>query len=101
MSKFYVGQRVKKVCEILPNRPGDPKIPIGSTGKITSLHGIKKGTPLRKGPALTNYDCTIIYDDYPDERYSRTDCLEPLYDGNEKISWEEMKELWMPEGMNV
>ena len=82
MSRFYVGQRVRIVRDIW----GDTRHLIGKECVISDLARDEfPGMPigLAEHP---NFDFS------PDE-------LEPiLYDGNQLVSWESMKDLWTPAG---
>lgn len=102
MSKFYVGQRVRILWSV-----GWPELN-GTIGVIfaSASHGkCPEGLPLSfVGEWL------VIPNIWPDghhpaqRSHSGGKCwftpdseqLAPAYDGNEKVSWESMKDLWQP-----
>lgn len=86
MARFFVGQRVKLVR---PTQQGNH----GKTGRIIEIFPEKEiflslvDCDVEWDQALTPYTATLTH----------TSRLEPLTDSNDLVSWESMRELWMPE----
>ena len=95
MSRFYVGQRVRKVRHV-PGGGSNNPVPVGSEGVIVALRTILKGTESPLGPYTFDSDCVVAYGG--DVRGSTTAILEPILpEGWQPVEWADC--LWQPEGI--
>lgn len=90
MSRFFVGQRVRLVRPFLVEN-------MGAMGTLTALGTFSQGA-----------DCRVDWDEKWDavkhgewQADHFTARLAPAYDGNEVVSWESMRELWVPSEVTV
>lgn len=91
--KWFVGQRVKVVYV---RRIGDGGDPTGKQGTIAEIKNFARGDVLADGFEFPLPAECLVITDAGYEFYPLFDQLVPLYDGHEKIEWEEMKDLWHP-----
>lgn len=97
MSKFFVGQRVKKVRG---------RVNVGFTGVVVALGFFPKGPSSPGFHRADDCDIRVRFDtDWRNKEgatlpashpaFGLASQYEPAYDGNEVVSWESC--LWMPE----
>jgi hypothetical protein len=91
MATFRIGMRVRIVgtaCQGLTMNP------TGKEGVITKAGAIGAFT-------MSNHDWAVMTDDGWDLACDSCE-LEPIrYDGMQPVSWESMKDLWQPEGVEA
>lgn len=84
--KWFVGQRVRLVKTLLFHELKNAET------TITALNVIG----LDVEGEFTGHRIALINPDTHRQFVAHAWQLEPLYDGHEKIEWEEMKDLWHP-----
>ena len=85
MSKFYVGQRVRKIAH---SPKSDMNVPIGGTGVVVGFGRTK----LIKDVIWP----WVVYDGYSEVRATHEKCLEPIEDDDSRqvTTWSQC--LWQP-----
>lgn len=93
MARFHVGQRIKKVR-------GDTNVGTVATVVSTNITGygdssleVKRETPWVNGCGYT-WGAT-------ETAYTNPANWEPLTDSNDLVSWESMRDLWVPEHLRI
>lgn len=92
MTTFRVGQRVR--IKWAATELGRPYV--GNAGVINS---VREGVDANTGLNSTGYGLDISPEFYDGESWRTwtSDQLEPLTDSYGLVSWESMRELWVPE----
>ena len=90
MTTFRVGQRVKLVRPLHPEN-------LGKIGTIVELEFLPRGTPLLDGPSECDTDCHVLFDGKQVRAAQPFWSIEPLTDSYDLVSWESMRDLWVPE----
>lgn len=86
MSKWFVGQRVRLVKTLRFHEFRD------SETTITALNVLGQAAE----DTFIGHRINLINPDTHRQFVAQEWQLEPLYNGHEKIEWEEMKDLWHP-----
>ena len=96
MSRFFVGQRVRiKWAKTELGRQN-----VGKAGVIISVReGVDVDTKLERA----GYGLDIAPEFYDGKCWLawRSEQLEPISDSNTLVSWESMRDLWVPEHLRV
>ena len=93
-NRFFVGQKVKIIGPDYADNLGKETTvkALGQSCKLKGgpmrFDGIQVDSPIGSDPVKH-----LLYGDY--EVYP-PECLKPINDGNDKISWEDMRGLWQP-----
>lgn len=96
--KWFVGQRVK-LARGVHGVSGVRKAKVHE-GVIFSIGYFPKGAPMAGGGVLPcHVDCYCRFGDQ--EGSCQFDQLEPLSDSNQLVTWESMRELWMPSDLRA
>lgn len=92
MTTFRVGQRVRLV-----RYPGHGvntwNLPIGSEGTVAGTESFPN--PGFRPHGINDFSVTMDAVGFPN--MASSSCFEPITDSNTLVSWESMRDLWVPE----
>lgn len=99
MARFYVGQRVRIVkTYIWPELLGTEATILGGEEHVKNTVTGKEWFGYRIGPDV--WGGSNIF---PNGNFlcARGECLEPITDANDLVTWESMRDLWVPEHLRT